>query len=177
MKKLPLFLATLLASLLNSCAFQWADYSKKVGVSRPKPEGRAVKLAFGAYDAAVYGNCVHFRQPPDLGLLDPQEVWVYNLDRDKAGTFDSMWIRPRGPESWRFYQNADLVRGSKAVPNSADPETFFDWIENAYQARSHVHRHRLQPDTPAARPAREPEPEQTPDRQSYEYKTYKRPGI
>lgn len=138
MKKLTLLLAILASSLLTSCSYFHADYSQRMGAARPVPEGPSVQVPFGSHNATVYRNCVHFTLPPNLGLLSPAEVWVYNLDRDSAKTYDAAWIRPYGPDSWEFYQNANLPRGVTAtsVLQPADPNTALIWFDNAQRART-----------------------------------------
>ncbi len=169
MKKLSLFLVSFATLWLASCSHFHADYSQRMGAARPKPEGPPVRVQFGSHDAAVYSNCVHFTLPPDLGLLSPAEVWVYNLDRDRAKTFDAVWIRPYGPDSWEFYQNANLPRGvtASSVLRPADPNTALIWFDNAQKARSlspRVAQGRPSPAEPKGpaqqkSPVREPVPE------------------
>jgi hypothetical protein len=140
MKKLLVFLSVLVPFLCASCGQFQSRYPQLVGIARPKPKGTPATVIVSSYDAKVYDNCVGFTQQPNLGLLSPVEVWVYNLDRDSANTFDSVWIRPAGPSSWQFYQSADLPRGVSAVPNTASPEDAFIWMDHAQKARDHAWR-------------------------------------
>src|SRR5690606_36028981 len=85
----------------TSTTFYPLGYARALGKSRPLLEGTPRKIEMDTHFASVYANGVFMRAKS--GAIYPLEIVVYDINKD--GAFDTVYIRPGGPDSWKVFHN------------------------------------------------------------------------